>query len=83
MKPFLPVQIPQGAALHTVFPLELECAMLRGGVRCNNLAHEAVIFPSEVGYTVIPFCSECFEQCDDDWVPAMHRVADRGLFEYK
>jgi hypothetical protein len=82
MKPSLPLDVPQGATVIIIKWPDLECSMIRAGQRCNNLGEIALIYPSDIGYEMIPICQMCMDDSDDDWISSLERHANSELFPW-
>lgn len=71
MTPELPIEIPPGAKLIAFAYPELECSMLHNEVRCRNHADTAIIYPTNIGYSLLAYCQHCFDTRGDGWIEAL------------
>ena len=65
MPPELPIEMPARSKTISVIHLpEMECSMIRFGVRCNNTTTKAWLhpMPHSGGYGPIPICDMCLEE---------------------
>ena len=69
MKPELPIEMPDREKIIPVVNMpEMECAMIRCSVRCNNLTTSAWLYPALYGaYTPTAICRMCLEEMSHDW----------------
>lgn len=61
MIPEFPMPIPAHVMLVEIQYPDLECALIRTGMQCCNIASFSIVFPVEGGYHLIPMCQMCFD----------------------
>jgi hypothetical protein len=67
MAPELPIEMPDRSRIMTVIELpEMECVMMRFGVRCNNLTTSGWLYPMphNGGSAPVPLCDMCLSEME-------------------